>query len=207
MSLFSVDSSLLGALLNSPDRQEPLPAEPLLQREAESPESVVDITDEVHARQQLDNPPVFIDLTESPIVELSATTVDLRSSSDINVHPANPAAEGQEVTQDAGIDDPSVGFPPGFAPTACPFQLENYQLPNGTWVNFKEIEDARALVVEVPEDITRKTLLLWESFGWYHGFQVAPCIVNSPRTCYVEKLEYTSKELRKLNDRPIISRQ
>ncbi|KAK3258660.1 hypothetical protein CYMTET_32304 [Cymbomonas tetramitiformis] len=43
-------------------------------------------------------------------------------------------------------------------------------------------------------------------FGWIGGWYVAPCILDAPRTCYVQKLAHTCKDLRKLNNKPLANR-
>ncbi|KAK3233835.1 hypothetical protein CYMTET_43074 [Cymbomonas tetramitiformis] len=163
----------------------------------ESPE-VVDITEQ----RCLENRPVFIDLTGSPSVsQLSPVSVDT-SASPVN----SEVGVVQEVTQDANIPDPWAALPPGSPRNVPLLRVEDYQQDDGKWINFTRVEQEELLLVTRPEDVHNKTLLVWQMFGWVGGWYVAPCILDAPRTCYVQKLAHTCKDLRKLNNKPLANR-
>ncbi|KAK3280831.1 hypothetical protein CYMTET_11348 [Cymbomonas tetramitiformis] len=173
----------------------------------ESPE-VVDITEQ----RCLENRPVFIDLTGSPVSHIDLTgspSVSQLSpvSVDTSASPVNSeVGVVQEVTQDANIPDPWAALPPGSPRNVPLLRVEDYQQDDGKWINFTRVEQEELLLVTRPEDVHNKTLLVWQMFGWVGGWYVAPCILDAPRTCYVQKLAHTCKDLRKLNNKPLANR-
>ncbi|KAK3272540.1 hypothetical protein CYMTET_19170, partial [Cymbomonas tetramitiformis] len=114
--------------------------------------------------------------SENELSVLESLTIDkptlLKSPDSVNLSKSSDSVTLSKITTQS--DTWSVSSSTTRSPVAIDgvpfrqtaFREADYKNVWGEWCNFKRVDDPGSLRVQVSDDIHRKTLLLWESWGW-----------------------------------------